>query len=345
MQHLLWGAVGAPVSPKDVATVPSAARRAFVFASLVALTACAPRASEAPPVKTAPPVSVAAASLESTAPVAAPDATDAPDVAMAKHWQGFGVSKCSYLAPSEDFIGDDGGVDVVFHFHAGQMSEREMRESGVRGVFVSCGYGVGSGGYARAFEDEGRFGVMMKRLTRAIGTSAKRSDVHLRRLTLASWSAGFAAVSRILAVPEWYEATDTVVLLDSLHAQYVDGEGPARGADHVDVKMLKRFVRFATDAAAGKKTMVITHSAIVPPDYASTTEATEALLFEVGVVPVAASEKNARGMTPSIEADEGGLHVRGFRGMGPRDHFDHLHMIGSVLRTWVVPRWYAPAPL
>ena len=334
MQHLLWGA------PKGVRP-GAAARRAAVLASMLALTACAPRADEAPPVKTAPAVAVAAASFESPAPVAAPEPADAPDVAMAKHWKGFGVAKCSYLAPREDFIGDDGGVDVVFHFHAGQMSEREMRESGVRGVFVSCGYGIGSGGYARAFADEGRFGFMMKRLTSAIGREAQRGDVHLRRLTLASWSAGFAAISRILAVPEWYEATDTVVLLDSLHAQYVDGEGPARGADRVDVKMLRRFVRFASDAAAGKKTMVITHSAIVPPDYASTFEATSALLFEVGVIPVAADEKTARGMTTSTAADEGGLHVRGFRGMGPQDHFDHLHMIGSVLRTWVVPRWSA----
>ena len=298
MQHPLWRA--APSSPKDVAslaTFATFATRLLAFASMIALAACAPRASESPFTKTAPPVAVAGAVLESAAPALELelDGTTAPDVEMEKHWQGFGVSNCSYLAPREDFIADDGGVDVVFHFHAGQMSERAIRTSGVRGVFVSCGYGIGSGGYARAFEDPSRFGTMMKRLTATIGRSAKRSDIRLRRLALASWSAGFAAVSRILAVPEWYAATDTVVLLDSLHAQYVDGEGPARGADHVDVKMLKRFVRFATDAAAGKKTMVVTHSAIVPPDYASTSEATAALLSEVGVAPVPTTTRTTAG--------------------------------------------------
>lgn len=342
MQHSLWRAATTP--PKDVATFATFATRLLASASLIALAACAPRASERPPAKTAPPVAVAAAVLESPAPAIERelDGLTAPDVEMEKHWQGFGVSSCSYLAPKDDFIDVEGGVDVVFHFHAGQMSERAIRTSGVRGVFVSCGYGIGSGGYARAFEDPSRFGTMMKRLTATIGRSAKRSDVHLRRLALASWSAGFAAVSRILAVPEWYDATDTVVLLDSLHAQYVDGEGPARGADHVDVKMLKRFVRFATDAAAGKKTMVVTHSAIVPPDYASTSEATAALLSEVGVAPTRTSAKTGRGMTLSLEADARGLHVRGFRGAGPRDHFDHLHLIDNVLRTWLVPRWNAP---
>ena len=55
----------------------------------------------------------------------------------------------------------DGGVDVVFHFHAGQMAEREMKESGVRAVFVSCGYGMGSGAYADAFANPERFGRML----------------------------------------------------------------------------------------------------------------------------------------------------------------------------------------
>jgi hypothetical protein len=113
--------------------------------------------------------------------------------------------------------------------------------------------------------------------------------------------------------------------------------------------MLKHFVRFAADAAAGKKTMVITHSAIVPPDYASTSESTAALLSEVGVVPTTSNENATLSSTTvghkmalSLKADEGGLHVRGFRGMGPHDHFDHLHLIGETLRSWVVPHWYTP---
>jgi hypothetical protein len=238
------------------------------------------------------------------------------------------------------------------------MADRDIRVSGVRGVFVSCGYGIGTGGYSKAFENPKRFGAMMKSLSRTVGAAVKRKDVRLRRLALVSWSAGFAAVNRILAVPEWYEATDTVVLLDSLHAQYVGPNPPgtrprpAQGADRVDVRMLRRFIRFASDAAAGKKTMVITHSSIVPPDYASTGEATAALLSEVGVSPVTVESDNTSddgGFDASaisgalgVRADQGGLHVRGFRGTGPHDHFDHLHLIGVALRTWLVPRWYTP---
>jgi hypothetical protein len=38
-------------------------------------------------------------------------------------------------------------------------------------------------------------------------------------------------------------------------------------------------------------------------------------------------------------ADSGGLHVRGFRGSGPRDHMDQVHLLGDVMRTFVAPRW------
>jgi hypothetical protein len=303
-------------------------------------------------VKVEPPVAVAAAIVEAPAPE---PVVEAP-IEWERSWRGFGVSQCSYLRPvnDADFVADDGGVDVVFHFHAGQMSEREMKASGVRGVFVSCGYGIGTAPYSAAFEDPKRFGSMMKRLMAAIGRSVKRSDVHLRRLALVSWSAGFAAIHRILAVPQWYEATDTIVLLDSLHARYVDAGPPAggreakaaprsaRGADQVDVRQLCRFARFASDAVAGTKAMVITHSSIVPPDYASTTEATAALLAEIGVVPTdgAGAEESPRGMSLTVRADAGNLHVRGFRGTGPRDHFDHLYLVGDALRSWLVPRWY-----
>jgi hypothetical protein len=46
-------------------------------------------------------------------------------------------------------------------------------------------------------------------------------------------------------------------------------------------------------------------------------------------------------MRLSYRADAGNLHVRGYRGVGPRDHFDHLHLVGEVLRNWLVPRWNA----
>lgn len=268
--------------------------------------------------------------------MASPPPPIAHDVAFEREWKGFGVAKCQYLAPKDGAVHDDGGVDVVFHFNAGQMSEREMRASGARAVFVACGFGQGGGGYSAAFAEPSRFGWMMTRLLHSV---SKRKDVHLDHLALVSWSAGFAAVNRILGVPEWFDKTDAVVLLDSIHAPYVDKN------DHtVDTRGIQRFVRFAKEAAAGNKAMVITHTSIVPPGYASTKETTAALLQNVSaavdLATVNEPTSDARGMLLDVQADAGNLHVRGFRGTGPHDHFDHLHLIGDVVRSWLVPRWY-----
>ena len=240
----------------------------------------------------------------------------------------------------------DGGVDVVFHFHAGQMAERQMKDSGMNAVFVSCGFGIGSGAYADAFASPQRFGRMLDELVKNVETSTGKRGVHVRHLALASWSAGFAAVSKILGVDRYYAMVDAVVLNDSLHSQYLDPSpngkaAAAQGARAVDPKMIRAFIRFAKDAVAGKKAMVITHSAIVPPDYASSTEATEALLtaIEVPSSAIHPGEASSRGMTLTKRADAGNLHVRGFRGGGPRDHFNHLYLIGEALTGWVVPRW------
>jgi hypothetical protein len=258
-------------------------------------------------------------------------------------WRGLGTG-CSYLAPRDAGATVDGKVDVVVHFHAGQMVEREIKESAGGAVFVSCGFGMGSGPYADAFADPNRLGQMLKSLVASLERTSGRSDLTVRHLGLASWSAGFAAVGRILGVERYYAMVDSVVLNDSLHAGYTPGPNgaskkPLQGEARVDLAMIKGFVRFAKDAAAGSKTMVMTHSAIVPPDYASSTEATRAVLSTVGVDATPDATTNDRGMQGSYRAERGNLHVQGFRGAGPRDHFDHLHLLAGALRTWIVPAW------
>ena len=268
-----------------------------------------------------------------------------PPIRTREEWQRWrGLSFGTYLSPTSGFVTDDGGVDVVFHFHAGQMAERQMKESGANAVFVSCGYGIGSGAYSEALANPARFGRMLDELVKNLETQTGKKGLHIRHLALASWSAGFAAVSKILAVDRYYAMVDTVILNDSLHSQYKapNPKTAAQGADRVDLTMIRSFVRFAKDAAAGQKTMAITHSAIIPPDYASSTEATQALLTAIDVpgqaTPIA-GEGDWRSMKLITRADAGNLHVRGFRGAGPRDHFEHLYLLGDVLRAWVVPRW------
>ncbi|CAN5925104.1 hypothetical protein BH11MYX4_BH11MYX4_61130 [soil metagenome] len=315
--------------------------RGFVLALVIAL-ACAliARAPEARATEPAAAVEIAlvpASIRGATAPHAAAPELAAPTVAFDR-WKG--LSFGSYLAPAADFVTSDGGIDVVFHFHAGQMAERQMKESGLNAVFVSCGFGIGSGPYATAFASPERFGRMLDELVKNVESSTGKRGLHVRHLALASWSAGFAAVGKILGVDRYYAMVDSVVLNDSLHSQYLDPNPKAAAPRAVDLKMIRSFIRFAKDASEGKKAaMVITHSAIVPPDYASSTEATQALLTAIEVVATAVDEPASRKMTLTKRADIGNLHVRGFKGGGPKDHFEHLHLLGEALQAWVVPRW------
>ena len=57
--------------------------------------------------------------------------------------------------------------------------------------------------------------------------------------------------------------------------------------------MIRRFVRFARMRPPGNKTMVITHSAIIPPDYASSTEATQALLTAIELPELRADRRRS----------------------------------------------------
>lgn len=273
----------------------------------------------------------------------------APAPIAFERWRG--LSFGSYLAPKSSFIGNDGGVDVVFHFHAGQMAEKQLKESGANAVFVACGFGTGSGAYANAFASPHRFQRMLDELLKNLETQTGEKGLHVRKLALASWSAGFAAVGKILGVDRYYAMVDAVVLNDSIHSQYLAPKPASatastwQGKDHVDLKMIRSFVRFANDAAAGTKSMTITHSSIIPPDYASSSEATEAILAAIEVpstltyVEHETPSTTWRGMTLTRRADAGNLHVRGFRGKGPRDHFEHLYLIGEALRSSVVARW------
>ncbi len=47
------------------------------------------------------------------------------------------------------------------------------------------------------------------------------------------------------------------------------------------------------------------------------------------------------GLVEWYHSDAGSLHVRGYRGDGPKDHLDQLHLLDDLIREHVTPRWDA----
>lgn len=291
-------------------------------------------------------------------PCASPDETvrsaadTTPSVPFGK-WQGTGYG--GFLVPENLDVADDGGVDVLVHFNGAMMADADYRQSKTNAIVMSIAINeiVGSAGYARMFEDQSHMDRILDSLFATVQKSLKKK-VHLRRLGLVSWSAGMGAVGKLIRNPKWAARIDTVVLLDSLHTGYVGKDGRALtktaqvqmglGETAVDKKSLEAFVKFAQLAAAGKKTFVVSASAIVPPDYASASETARVLFSALAGKSVASADETrehpTRAMALKFRGDVGNFHVLGWKGGGKRDHFDQLHLVGDILREHVGHRWF-----
>src|SRR5262249_34163977 len=184
----------------------------------------------------------------------------------------------------------------------------------------------GSSVYAKAFMDPSSFG-------RLLDEAEKKAGVRFAPIGLTGWSAGYGAVRAILKVPENYDRVRFVLLLDGLHAGYVSGKpGPRESslvADDLEV-----FVKFATDAAAGKKQLIVTHSEVFPGTFASTTETSDYLLQRLGLRRQALLQWGPLKMQQLSEARRGGLIVVGYAGNTAPDHVDQLYALPDFL-GWV----------
>jgi hypothetical protein len=265
------------------------------------------------------------------APAAIPeeDAIELTEVAYAPRWQK--TSFGAYLAPERDPAKDGGAIDVMFHFHFGREANDSWRASRLDATIVSVTLGMGSAPYEHALRDPERFERWIDEVLASIAEERRAPPLHLRRLGIASFSAGFGAVGHILASPALYDRLDALVLLDSIHTHYTRGKKP-------DPSAIAPYVKFASEALARRKVMVLTHSSIVPPDYPSSAETTTTLLDAIGVAKIPHDEVT-HGMRRLYRADQGAFHAFGFAGETARDHMEHLALVGDLVREYVARRW------
>jgi hypothetical protein len=218
----------------------------------------------------------------------------------------------------------EGAVPLFVHFHgAPWLPETAAADHGKVAV-ISVHIGSGSGVYGKAFADPARFA----RLLREAETKA---GVRFGPVGLTAWSAGYGAVRAILRAPEHYAAVRFVLLLDGLHAGYVAGSPGPRVSELV-AEDLAVFVRFAGDAAAGRKQLLVTHSEVFPGTFASTTETADYLLGKLGLKRRATLAWGPARTQQLSEARQGGLHVLGYAGNTGPDHIDQLHALPEFLR-------------
>jgi hypothetical protein len=228
-----------------------------------------------------------------------------------------------------------GVYDVMIHFHGHEAARKEWVKVMDGAVLVGIDLGLGSGPYESAF----RGGPAFRTLLDSVASTLKKRDPRARlgRIGLSAWSAGYGAIQNILAMPENQKRIDTVVLLDGLHCGY-SGRSLNEG-------QLRPFIQFAAQAAAGRKLMIVTHSSIIPPGYASTTETANYLIHKLGGKAQATRPRpsDPLGLELISRYSRGTFHVRGFAGNDKLDHCAHVGLLRDVLKVHVRPRWSSRA--
>jgi hypothetical protein len=221
-------------------------------------------------------------------------------------------------------------VDIMLHMHgAGPVVEKAVTESGWKGALLLFNRKGLSSVYTEPFRDGGLFSRLLENARKKIAGVWPAEDPKIGRVFVSSFSAGFGGVRELLAVSAHFARIDGLILADSLYAGYA-GDPQEH---HIDPAKMAGFRKFAAEAAAGRKVMVITHSAQIPPGYASATETADDLIAPVGGKVESVDEDWGDGWRLKRRFSREGLLILGFAGDGPEDHIRHLRRLGRVWRS------------
>jgi len=256
---------------------------------------------------------------------------------------GFGIyarwsrdpSMGQMIAPQKGGVSSAGLFDVMFHFHGHEAVRKEWVQVMDGAVLVGIDLGNGSGPYESSFADPTVFKTLLASVEQAM---SRRSGLNARarRIGLSAWSAGYGAVQQIIAQPLGRQRVDSVILLDGLHCGYRNNS--------LNELQIGAFVDFARRAAARDKFMMVSHSSIIPPGYASTTETANFLVHKLGgrAHPARPRPGDPMGLELISRFSKGDFHVRGFSGNDKMDHCAHIGFYRDVLKVYIKPRWNSP---
>jgi hypothetical protein len=117
-----------------------------------------------------------------------------------------------------------------------------------------------------------------------------------------------------------------------LHASY-----KASPPGEVEPITLEPFLGYARRALEGRGFFALTHSAIVPPGYASTSEVATYFLRTLAV-EATPLDAPAQGLALRRVAGEKGFILRGYDGEDKGAHCAHLTLLPELIEAWMQKR-------
>lgn len=219
-------------------------------------------------------------------------------------------------------------INLVIHLHGtAQVAEQNLVRSGEPAALVTVALKGLSKVYADLFSKPESFRTILDETLDRLKQLKVAESPTIGRLCVTSFSAGFGGVRELLKVEEFYQRIDVLIMADSIYAGIV-GDPAQR---QVDPHAMSGFLRFARDAAEGKKTFIVTYSQ-VKTDYASTAETANYLLAQIGGKAESVQETWAEGWQCTSRFQRKGLHIYGFAGDTGADHLKHLHHLWQLMR-------------
>jgi hypothetical protein len=265
-----------------------------------------------------------------------PCMTPDPGYGVYDAWAGTGTSMGQVLMPHQGGVTKNGSFDVVFHFHGHEPIRKEFVKAARGIVLVGIDLGIGSGAYSNGFASPAFFPQLLASVENVVAKHAGLKSAKARKIALSSWSAGYGATEQILRQTGG-KGIDAVILLDSLHAGYINEQ-----AHSLKVDQIAPFVAFARRAAKKQGFMFMSHSSIIPPGYASTTEVASFVVSTLGGRPKKANRQDVLGLDMIDRFDKGNFHMRGYTGDDKPDHCAHIGLMLDLVRGHLGPRWKTP---
>lgn len=219
-------------------------------------------------------------------------------------------------------------INLLLFFHGGDWLPEFAAAKQRNLAVITVQAGAGSSTYEKLFADPAT-------LPKLLAEAQSVAGVPFTEIDLGGWSAGCGALRQLLSDPPSYARIHRVLCIDGVHAGYIPGANkgaPAPADPQLEPANLQSWLRFGTDAIAGKKRLILTHSEIFPGTYASTTETADALLHQWGLTPHPVVRWGPMGTQMLSETKSGGLLVIGFAGNAAPDHVDQLQSLPDYLR-------------
>jgi len=219
-----------------------------------------------------------------------------------------------------------GAIPLLVHFHGSTWLPEVAVAQESKAAVLTVQLGSGSAVYSQAFANPKRFEKLIKE-------AEAKAKVQFGTVGLSAWSAGYGSVREILKTPAGYDRVKSVLLLDGLHTGYIGGK-PGPLVSQLETENLEVFAKFARDALAGKKQMILTHTEVFPGTFASTTETADWLLQELSLRRRPTLVWGPMHTQQLSEVIQGKFRLIGYAGNSAPDHVDQLHALPDYLR-WI----------